>query len=183
MHQTDRASSQHIGSGSDVGSGSACAPKGFPAGHKTEAPSPIYTAARVYETTRGDMQEVYATEARTEPWATVREREVISYAERDIHEVDPDAKIEIDCRTSSCRIRIYSEKPHLNNAMGDYPFACMARYGTAELEKGNPGHKYADFYILFGEQNLGEDAFLANRDLTCPKYREQWLTFVSKPFP
>lgn len=65
--------------------------------------------------------------------------------------------------------------------MGDFPFSCMARYGTADLLQVQDGVKYADFYILFGDDTQESDAFLANRDATCPRYRTEWLEFVRKP--
>jgi hypothetical protein len=165
------------------GSGSACeGEKIFPARHRKESATLTQTAASAYEMSRGRMPEIYAAEARAEPWATRREHEMLSYTEQDIRNVDPNARTEVECHASSCRIRIYSEKTHLVEAMGDYPFACAARYSSAELGMGQPGSRYADFYVLFGEQNLDDDAFLANRERTCPRYRQEWLSFVSKPF-
>jgi hypothetical protein len=137
-----------------------------------------YTAAGAFELTHHNMQEVYAAEARTEPWATRREAAILDYTRTDILEADPAAKIDMDCRTSSCRIRIWSDDIRLVDYMGDFPFSCMARYGTADLTQTDGTRKYADFYILFGDATQDDDDYVANRDLTCPKYREIWKQFL-----
>lgn len=147
----------------------------------TDVNAPDYNAARAYEANRGNMQEIYAQEPRVEPWASDRERDVLEYTRDDVLAVDRDAKLEMDCRTSSCRIRIYSKDPHLVDVLGDYPFACMARYSTADLGQGEAGARYADVYILFGNQNHLTPEFMANRDLTCPKYRTQFFEFIKRP--
>lgn len=142
---------------------------------------PGYTAALAYEATLRNIQEIYAGEPRDEKWASERERAILDYTSKDVTDLDPNARTEIDCRTSSCRIRIYSEEPHLISIMGDYPYACLARYATGELEQGAADSHYADFYILFGDQNKDPAAFAENRDVTCPKYRDLWLEYTRKP--
>ncbi len=128
------------------------------------------------------MQELYAEELRTEPWATEREAAIRDYTLADIQRLDPAAEVRFDCRSSSCRIRIYSTNQHLTEEMGDYPFACMAKWGTSDLGMAEGERRYADFYVLFGEDNLTVDAFGPNRDLTCPRYRAIWLEAVQRPF-
>lgn len=183
FEQSTPAITEFDTAGTGAGTGDNCTPNSHDVQKTAAALGSGYTAARVYEMTLGNIQEVYAAEERSEPWATEREKAILDYTERDVTAVDPSARIEIDCRTSSCRIRVYSEVKHLVGAMGDYPYSCMARYGTADLEQGEPGSRYADFYILFGDQNQDSHAFAHNRDRTCPKYREDWLTFVRRPFP
>ncbi|HLL21819.1 MAG TPA: hypothetical protein VK427_06800 [Kofleriaceae bacterium] len=179
-----RAGVQSSGNGDSpvAASGSSCSRKAFPPGHTLERDNSAYTAARAYETTRGQMDEVFANELRNADWASEREHQIASYTRRDILAVDPNAKMDVECKSSSCRIRIGSESRYLTDVMGDYPFACMARYGTAELTQGEPGSRYAVFYILFGSENQDNQKFLANRERTCPKYRDKWLAFVSEPF-
>jgi hypothetical protein len=147
----------------------------------TDPHHPSYTAALAYEATLRSIPEIYAGEPRDEKWASEREHAILDYTSKDVTDLDPNARTEIDCRTSSCRIRIYSEDPHLVSIMGDYPYACLARYATGELEQGSAGSRYADFYILFGDQNKDPAAFTENRDLTCPKYRDLWLEYTRKP--
>jgi hypothetical protein len=142
---------------------------------------PGYTAAHAFEALHRNMQEVYAAEPRIDPWATRREAAIRDYTQRDVLDADPRSRMEFDCRASSCRIRIYSDDVRLVDTMGDFPFSCMARYGTADLLQVQDGVKYADFYILFGDDTQESDAFLANRDATCPRYRTEWLEFVRKP--
>ena len=173
------SSSRSVGPGGVSSNSSNSSGVGLP--NKPEGIQPGYTAARAYELLRGNIQEIYAAEERSEPWATERGTAIVDYTKQDIQNVDPRSKVEIDCRTSSCRIRIYSEDLRLVDAMGDYPFACMARYGTADLMQGAPGARYADFYLLFGDQNQEPAAFLENRDITCPQYRDKWLSFVKQP--
>lgn len=143
----------------------------------------LYTAAGAYEATHRNIQEIYSAESRKEPWASERERAILDYTNKDVSELDPKSRTEIECRTSSCRVRIYSEDPHLISIMGDYPYACLGRYATGEFDQGSAGSRYADFYVLFGEQNQLPDAFQDNRDLTCPQYRELWLEYTRKPLP
>jgi hypothetical protein len=121
-------------------------------------------AAEQYAATEHSVQELYALEQRVEL------------------ALDPTATIEADCRRSACRVRIYSEEGHLISVMGDYPLGCMANFSTADLEQRDPGHRYADVYMLFNAESHGPEAFEKNRDLTCPKYRSEWLQYIQKPF-
>lgn len=154
------------------------------AGAPPRRDEPGDSAYGIYAAGGRHPRELYADERRTEPWATRRANELLAYPSDDIRRVDPDAKVEVDCRTSSCRIRVYSKSPFLISELGDYPFACMGRYTTADLDQRDPSRPdsaFADIYILFDGQNLDEGAFTANRDRTCPKYREQWRADVAKP--
>ncbi|MBP6632443.1 MAG: hypothetical protein KBG28_25730 [Kofleriaceae bacterium] len=151
-------------------------------GRDLAPPRATWTAAALHESTLRDMQELYAEELRTEPWATEREAAIRDYTLADIQRLDPAAEVRFDCRSSSCRIRIYSTNQHLTEEMGDYPFACMAKWGTSDLGMAEGERRYADFYVLFGEDNLTVDAFGPNRDLTCPRYRAIWLEAVQRPF-
>jgi len=144
-----------------------------------------YNAAALHDITGRNLQEIYADEPRSEPWASTREQSVVSYSLDDLKKLDPNVEVDADCRTSSCRIRVYSSNPFLVEEMGDYPFACMARYSTGDLgmtDPGPPQRTYADYYLLFGEQNLDDAAFTDNRDRTCPKIRASWQEHILKPF-
>jgi hypothetical protein len=144
---------------------------------------PVTPAARVHAEGGRSAQEIYADEPRQDAWASQRGAELLAYAKADVLAVDPDAKLDVDCRTSSCKIRLQSNNKLLNARSGNYPFACMGSYTTADLEQRDPAHPdvlFADIYILFGDENLDHDAFSMNRDQTCEKYREKWLEYVRK---
>ncbi|MCW5806993.1 MAG: hypothetical protein KIT31_31830 [Deltaproteobacteria bacterium] len=134
-----------------------------------------------FEATFRSMQEQYAEEARDEAWAREREDAILAYTQRDILDLDRDARVELDCRTSACRIRIWSEDPHLVDILGDYPFPCMARWGTADLGQVSEGRRYADVYILFDDELRDGTGFVTSRDNTCPRYRDEWLRYTRQP--
>jgi hypothetical protein len=147
--------------------------------------SPAYTAAMAFKATGANMQEIYVDEPRIEPWASDRERAIVAHAEADVLALDPKAKLEADCRASSCRVRIYSGSKFLTEEMGNYPFACLGRFSTADLglvDPDDPDRTYADVYVLFGEQNRDPSPFAANRDLTCPNYAADWRQRVANPY-
>ena len=72
-----------------------------------------YSAAQLYKAGGGTHAEIYASEPRNPAWADRREKEIAEYPRAEILQVDPDAKVEVDCRTSSCRVRIRSRNPQL----------------------------------------------------------------------
>ena len=145
------------------------------------APSPArYTAARAYEAQLGNMQEVYAKERRVEPWASGREHALADYVLADLQAVDPGVRLETDCRESSCRIRIYSESPHLSEAMAPFPFACQGSHATPEFGTDENGAHYADVYLLFGDENLTDEAYALNRENTCPQYRSKFQAVAAQ---
>lgn len=126
----------------------------------------------------GSAQEIYAKEGRVDAWAAQRERDLADFSMDDLRLVDPDVALEVECRQSSCRVRLYSESA-LTQAMGPYPFACQASYATPEFGQDENGRSYADVYLLFGEDNQLDDEYRHNRDVTCPVYREKFRAKIA----
>lgn len=156
------------------GLGSARAVDDEPAELVRDPSSPHYDAVRLLEAGIGDIQDIYADEPRTEPWASERERAALEYVRQDLLRIDPDARLEADCRTSSCRFRIYSKDARLTSELAAFPFSCMGRLTSADLEMTNEHGAYSDTYVLFDEQGRDHAWYVQNRDATCPRQRDRW---------
>ena len=142
-----------------------------------------YDAARLYNLRIGDARGIFEAEPRVEAWATQREADIVASALSALQHADPDVRMEVECRTGTCRVRVHSRRPSLTDRMDFYPLVCLASF--AEPEWGNSTSDdpsvedpYSDFYLLFGAATRGADGFAAQRDSTCGRYRDAWLREV-----
>jgi hypothetical protein len=147
--------------------------------------APGYDGARlVFGAFHGYADALWKSEPRLEPWAGRREASMIDYSRDDVAAADPDARVEVDCHASTCRVRVFSDSPFFTEEMGPYPFSCMgklAMFGESELdpERG----RYTDYYVVFHERAIGDDGFAAYRDRWCPPEQAKWRTYVQQPYP
>lgn len=137
-----------------------------------------FDAVRLYETQGGDVLALFAAEPRDEAWAQEREGDIVSQALPEFQDVDHDVRVEVECHTATCRVRVHSRKPILTEESSFYPLTCLSSYTVPEW--GTPTASdsdetpYSDFYMIFGPDTRGRAGFLARRDGTCARYRDGW---------
>ena len=138
---------------------------------------PDYNAVWWYESRGRDVLDLFAGEPRDEAWAQEREGDIVSQALPELQDADRDVRVEVECRTATCRVRVYSWKPMLTEESSFYPLTCLSsttvpEWGTVE---GSPDAiPYSDFYMIFGPDTRGRAGFLSRRDGTCARYRDEW---------
>ena len=145
---------------------------------------PGYDAARVVELNERSPTDLFAAEPRVEPWATEREGDIISLALPEFRDVDHDARIEVDCHTGICRVRVHSSRPGvLTDRLDNYPLTCLASWASQDPGPRGPGVEdpFSDFYMIFGSETRDREDFLARRDDTCARYRDEWRRRVLLP--
>ena len=149
----------------------------------TDPKLPGYNAFALHKLGGRNPEEIYAEEPRREPWATEREKAIDDFIRADILAHDPKAILEIDCRTSSCRTRIYSESPFLTSEFGGFPFGCWAKLMTGDLEqRDRQGRMFANLYSLFGADNLEAQGFETARDQWCLDEQRKFREAIKQPY-
>lgn len=143
--------------------------------------APEYDASRiVFDRFHGYADALWAAEPTDAIWAPHRADQLRKYTEADIAAVDPDARVEIECHTASCRVRIYSETAFLTDTMGPYPFSCMAKLAMAgTLGADGPDGHYSETYLVFHRRGVSDEGFLSYQQTYCPKEREKWMARAS----
>ncbi|HEY0480342.1 MAG TPA: hypothetical protein VGD37_22640 [Kofleriaceae bacterium] len=136
---------------------------------------PGYDAARLFGARLDDARSIFEAEPRDDRWAGPREEGIERASLDAFKSVDPHARMEVECRTGTCRVRVFSKLPYLNNQMAPYPLMCLATYAQPEWGDPKIEEPYSDFYLMFGETTRGDEGFSAQRDGTCMKYRDEWL--------
>jgi len=130
-----------------------------------------------------DVLALFREEPRDPVWAPEREDDIVSQALSEFLDADRDAQMEVECRTATCRVRVHSRNPAVTQQLGDYPLACIAN-STVPLWGGPAGpeveDQFSDFYLVFGPETRDRASFLASRDLTCARYREEWRQRVKQ---
>lgn len=146
---------------------------------------PGYSAARIYGIRMDGAREIFEAEPRDPVWAKQRETDVADAALNELKQVDPEVKMEVECRTGTCRVRVHSRIPYLTDQMAFYPLVCLAAF--AQPEWGNsttvdPSAEdpFSDFYLIFGDSNQDSKGFTAWKAGTCPQYRDDWLRKAPK---
>lgn len=139
-----------------------------------------YDAARLFNLHIGDAKGIFDAEPRVEAWARQREADIVASALSELQHADPDVRMEVECRTGTCRVRVHSRKPFLTDQMDFYPLMCLASFaqpewGNSTSEDPSVEDPYSDFYLIFGAATRDADGFAAQRDSTCGQYRDAWL--------
>jgi hypothetical protein len=138
---------------------------------------PGYDALAAFDLRGGggaDVLALFRAEPRDPAWAPEREADIVDQALSEFLDADRDARMEVECRTATCRVRVYSSNPVITRQLGDYPLACIAN-STVPFGGGGPeDEQFLDLFMVFGPEVRDRDGFLASRDLTCARYREAW---------
>ncbi|HWU86329.1 MAG TPA: hypothetical protein VN253_03615 [Kofleriaceae bacterium] len=131
----------------------------------------------------GDVLALFKDEPRDPAWAPERENDIVSQARSEFRDVDSDARMEVECRTAICRVRVHSRSPLLIRQLGDYPLACIANSTVPLWGPWGPEveDSFSDFYMVFGPETRDTDGFFAARDGTwCARYREDWRQMLER---
>lgn len=134
--------------------------------------SPDYDAGRLYAVSWSDGEGIFKAEPRREPWASDREYEFNDAIADELRSVDPDAKVEITCHTSSCVVHVSSTKAMLVEELGQYPIVYVSSFVEPDF---HPEAGYADYYVMFGASNLSSEGFQKQREAECPKWRDEFI--------
>lgn len=147
--------------------------------------SPDYDARKLFGAIGGNVMEFFAAEPRDESWAPEREDDLKRLALPRLREVDPDAKMDVECHTGVCRVSVHSGKDALTRELDSYPLTCLANttvpmWGNSADDGSGSGaaDPYSDFYLLFGKETRSRDGMLAANEDRCARYRDQWLQRV-----
>jgi hypothetical protein len=138
---------------------------------------PSYDAVQLYERHGRDVLDLFAAEPRDEAWAQEREGDIVSQALPELQDADHDVRVEVECHTATCRVRVYSWKSMLTEESSFYPLTCLSSYTVPEwgtVGNGSDATPYSDFYMIFGPGTRDRDGFLSRRDGTCARYRDEW---------
>jgi hypothetical protein len=162
-----------------------------PQAHEAEGPverdprHPRYDAARLFSLRLDGAKEIFTAEPRDEAWARRRESGIVDATLGELKRADPDVRMEVECHTGTCRVRVHSKNPFLIDRMGAYPLQCLASY--AQPEWGNSPSvdptvedPYSDFYMVFGADVREEAGFTARIGGTCARYRDEWVRDAEK---
>jgi hypothetical protein len=146
---------------------------------------PGYDAARLFALRYDGARQIYEAEPRDPTWASQRESDIATASRDALKQADPDVRVEIECHMSSCRVRIHSRNPYLTDQMAFYPIGCLASFaqpewGDSVSENPHAEDPFSDVYLMFGQSTRAQEGFVAQRDGTCLKYREEWLRGASK---
>jgi hypothetical protein len=138
-----------------------------------------YDAARLFNLHIGDARGIFDAEPRVEAWARQREADIVAAALSELQRADPDVRMEVECRTGTCRVRVHSRNTYLTDQMDFYPLVCLASFaqpewGNSTSDDPSVEDPYSDFYLIFGAATRGADGFAAQRDSTCGQYRDAW---------
>jgi hypothetical protein len=152
--------------------------------------SPDYDAAKLYGAGERNVLDFFAAEPRDPTWAPERERDLMDIVPPRMKEVDQDAKIEVECHTATCRVRVHSRDKALTQRLDSYPLTCLANtavpmWGDPEdagSGSGSNADLYSDFYLIFGRSTRDRAGMMErNRpDGLCAKYREAFFRHLAK---
>ncbi|HWU87454.1 MAG TPA: hypothetical protein VN253_09270 [Kofleriaceae bacterium] len=146
---------------------------------------PGYDALAAFDLRGGggaDVLALFRDEPRDPTWASEREADIVDQALPEFLDVDRDARMDVECHTATCRVRIHSRNPVLTRMLGDYPLACLA---NSTVPLGGPWgagveDPFSDIYMVFGPDVRERDGFLVAHDRTCARYREQWQQMLER---
>jgi hypothetical protein len=132
----------------------------------------------------GNVLRLFLSEPRDEAWASQREADIASFVLPELQTADPEAQLEVECRTATCRLRRRSPTS-LADRLADYPLVCLATrtapmWGTAmdaSPEAEDPG---LDYFLVFGQETRGRDGFRGRHGATCTDFREEWRRQVPR---
>jgi hypothetical protein len=142
--------------------------------------SPDYDANKLLHASAGPPTGLFAAEPRDQAWAAEREDVVQTLVLRRLREVDPDAKMDIECHTAICVVHVDSHNKALTDWLGMYPLGCLATsYSVvgAAPDTGGSATTRSDFYLVFDQAGRSRDGLLAARD-GCDRHRDEWLAAV-----
>ncbi|HEU0034576.1 MAG TPA: hypothetical protein VFQ53_28325 [Kofleriaceae bacterium] len=131
-----------------------------------------YDAARLYATSWSDGQGIFQAEPRKEPWASQREQQVRDAITDAFRSVDEDAQISVECRTSTCSVRVDSPSRLLNGELDQFPLVCISSFVEPDF---HPEAGYAEHYVIFGGDNLSSEGFEKQRSEECAKWRDAFI--------
>jgi hypothetical protein len=149
---------------------------------------PYYDAAKLFGFVGGSPIDFFAKEPRDNVWAPQREKDIVELALPAFREVDPNAQIDVECHTGSCRVTVHSRNKYLTDEMGNYPLTCLANKAVPvwgpgiDDEPGAGSDPRSDFYLFFGQETRGRDGMLKSTKVdqvtgepgSCARYREGW---------
>jgi hypothetical protein len=149
----------------------------------TDPASPSYNAFNAFFTKyhkRSDK--VWASEPVSESWAKQRQADLLAFSEDPVRRIDPKARMEIECHTATCRVRIYSKSEHFTDAMYDYPFPCTATsatVGDGDDDVDAQGTPITDYFLIYAPLVMTREAFQTNIKRYCTeKVRDETMGFV-----
>jgi hypothetical protein len=151
---------------------------------------PDYDAAKLFNFVSGSPVEFFAKEPRDEAWAPQREKDIEDMTMPAFHDADPDAKIEVECHTGSCRVSVHSRNKYLTSELGNFPLTCLANttvpiWGPG-IDENGPGSDVvdprSDFYMFFGAETRGREGMLKSTHVdrstgepgACIRYVGEW---------
>lgn len=141
--------------------------------------APDYEPVAAYELMGGgNVRNLFLSEPRADPWASEREADLVSLVLPEWQAVDPDARVEAECRTATCRIRLFSQTS-LAERLGQYPLLCLAQKtavmtGTAVPVSPDAEEPVPSWFIVFRRETLPRDGFLSWIGDMCPRDRDEW---------
>lgn len=147
---------------------------------------PGYDPARLFRLRGGDAENLYNVEPRDEAFASRREAELKDVGLTAMRIADPKVRLEVECRTAICKVRVYSKKQLLSGAMPFYPLVCLAAssqpyFGPSIADDPTLQDPYSDFYLIFDEETRSTEGMQARISGTCERYREDWLRQAALP--
>jgi hypothetical protein len=143
--------------------------------------APGYDAARVYGLRLDGADLLFQSEPRDQAWAGPRETGIAKFALPELQKIDPDVRMETECHTAVCRVRIHSKNKYLSMSFGNFPLTCQTRYVEPDWGDENAADVFSDFYLVFDGETRSEVGFLARQSELCPKYRDDWFREAGAP--
>jgi hypothetical protein len=141
---------------------------------------PGYDPVAAYELMGGgNVRGLFVSEPRADPWAGEREADLARLILPELQAVDPDVRVEAECRTATCRLRLYSQMPALTERLGEYPLSCLASKtalmsGTSAPVSPDAEEPVPSFFLVFRRETLDRVAFLSWIGDMCPRERAEW---------
>jgi len=123
-----------------------------------------------------DVRFLFEEEPRDDAWASQREADITSFVGP---ELQVDARIEVECRTATCRIRLVAPWATAGGATGDYPIVCLARrtapmWGSSRDATPDAEDPYPAYFLVFDQATREQGGFLARRGASCADFKEEW---------
>lgn len=165
--------------------GPTALPPSLEAEPETDPTSPRYDANKLVIAGVGRPSDLFDVEPRDKAWASEREAMIKTIALTRLHEMDPGAQLDIECRTAICLVHLGSNNKAIIQWMGWYPIGCMASsYGVVNQARGGdaeaPGSlpfTSPDFYLVFGPARRSPGGLL-ERD-GCNTVHDAWMAGVA----
>lgn len=145
---------------------------------QTDPRQPDYDPVAAYQLGgEGNVMRLFDSEPRDEAWASEREADISSFLRRDMQAADPEAILDVECRTATCRLRRRSPTAQ-TDSLGNYPLVCLATrttplWGTAR-DTAPDAEPYDDYFLVFDRATRDRDGFFKRRGATCADFREKW---------